>query len=60
MNDEAWEEQQELSEQAQQSEYELYEAIFEAIEEAKKLGLSEDHLKTLCWVAGVDYSNLEN
>lgn len=57
---EAWAEQQELSEQAEQSEAELFYAIMDALQSAKNLGLAEDHLKVLCYTAGVDYSTLEN
>jgi DNA-binding transcriptional regulator YhcF (GntR family) len=57
---EAFQQQQEQDQQAQESEYELYYAILDAIDAAKKLGLSEDHIKTLCYSAGIDYSTLEN
>jgi hypothetical protein len=55
---EAWQEQQELEEQAQQSEYELYYSIVEALVEAKKLGLSEDHLNVLRYATGIDSQTL--
>jgi hypothetical protein len=58
MNSEAWQEQQELEEQAEQSEYELYCSIVEALVEAKKLGVSSDNLHTLCYATGVNLTEL--
>jgi hypothetical protein len=55
---EMWAEQQELSEQAEQSEAELFYAIMDALQTAKNIGLNQDHLKTLCYVAGVDLESL--
>ena len=42
-----------------QSESELYFAIMDALQSAKNLGLSDDHLKTLAWVACVPFENLD-
>ncbi len=42
-----------------QSEAELYFAIMDALQSAKNLGLSDDHLKTLSYVAGVNLDDLD-
>ena len=42
-----------------QSESELYFAIMDALQSAKNLGLSDDHLKTLCYVACVPFEQLD-
>ena len=42
-----------------QSEAELYFAIMDALQSAKNLGLSEEHLKTLCYTAGVQFDDLD-
>ena len=57
---EAWEEQQEQERQQQECEEHLHFCCVEALLAAKKIGLSEDHLGILCYVAGVDSSTLEN
>lgn len=41
------------------SEAELYFATMDALQSAKNLGLADDHLKTLCYVAGVQFDDLD-
>lgn len=55
-----WSEQQQDAEEAAQSEAELYYSIMDALQTAKNLGLSTDHLTVLCYVAGVQLDDLEN
>lgn len=49
----------EQMEEQEQSEAELYYSIMDALQSAKNLGLNQDHLQTLCYVAGVQLSDLE-
>jgi hypothetical protein len=51
---EAWAEQQEQDQQAQESEAELYYSILDAIQQAKDLGLPKDQVQVLCYASGVD------
>ena len=48
-----------MSQQETESEIELYYALLDAIQQAKELGLSDDHIKTLCYAAGIDFDNLD-
>ena len=54
---EMWAEQ-EQDQQAQECEEELYYAILDALQSAKNLGLSKDHLLTLCYTAGIQIDDL--
>jgi len=56
---EAWQEQQELEEQAEQSEFELYCSIVEALRSAKNVGLDDDSLRVLCYATGLDVSDID-
>ena len=51
----------ELDEQRQQeeSEAELYYLIMDAIQKAKNLGLDDESVKVLCYVAGVEFDNFD-
>ena len=55
-----WENTEDLSDQAQESEAELYYSIMDALQTAKNLGLSKDHLTVLCYVAGIQLEDLED
>ena len=57
---EAWSEQQQDADEAAQSEAELYYSIMDALQTAKNLGLSKDHLIVLCYVAGIQLEDLED
>ena len=48
-----------MNQQETESEIELYYALLYAIQQAKELGLSDDHIKTLCYAAGIDFDNLD-
>lgn len=49
-----------LMQQQQESEAELYYAILDALQTAKNLGLNDDHLKTLCYATGINFEALDN
>lgn len=46
-------------EEYDESETELYFAIMDALQSAKNLGLTDGHLKTLCYTAGVQFDDLD-
>ena len=46
-------------EEYDESEAELYFAIMDALQSAKNLGLTDDHLKTLCYTAGVQFDDID-
>ena len=46
-------------EEYDESEAELYFAIMDALQSAKNLGLTDDHLKTLCYVDCVPFEHLD-
>lgn len=46
-------------EEYDESEAELYFAIMDALQSAKNLGLTDDHLKMLCYTAGVQFDDLD-
>lgn len=46
-------------EEHDESEAELYLAIMDALQSAKNLGLNDEHLKTLAYVAGVQLDDLD-
>lgn len=59
MNDSDFDALEEMSQQQDECEAELYYAILDALQSAKNLGLSKDHVKTLCYATGVDSDNLD-
>jgi hypothetical protein len=60
MNDSDFDALEEMSQQQDECEAELYYAILDALQTAKNLGLETDKLKTLCYATGIDYLTLEN
>lgn len=58
MNDAYFDALEEMD-QRHESEAELYYAIMDALQSAKTLGLNDDHLKTLCYAAGVQFDDLD-
>ena len=60
MNDSDFDALEEMSQQQDECEAELYYAILDALQSAKNLGLETDKLKTLCYATGIDYLTLEN
>ena len=60
MNDSDFDALEEMSQQQNECEAELYYAILDALQSAKNLGLETDKLKTLCYATGIDYLTLEN
>jgi hypothetical protein len=57
---EAWQDEQDHQRQQDEAEAELHYAVLDALMTAKNLGLSKDHLLTLCFATGVNSDNLEN
>jgi len=51
----------ELDEQRQreETEMELYHSIIDAIQKAKDIGLDDESVKVLCYVAWVEFDNLD-
>lgn len=60
MNDSDFDALEEMSQQQDECEAELYYAILDALQTAKNLSLETDKLKTLCYATGIDYLTLEN
>jgi len=59
MNDSDFDALEEMSQQQDECEAELYYAILDALQTAKNLGLDTDKLKTLCYATGIDYEVME-
>ncbi len=59
MNDSDFDALEEMSQQKDECEAELYYAILDALQTAKNLGLETDKLKTLCYATGIDYEVME-
>jgi len=59
MNDSDFDALEEMSQQQDECEAELYYAILDALQTAKNLGLETDKLKTLCYATGIDYEVME-
>ena len=59
MNDSDFDALEEMSQQQDECEAELYYAILDALQSAKNLGLETDKLKTLCYATGIDYEVME-
>jgi len=59
MNDSDFDALEEMSQQQNECEAELYYAILDALQSAKNLGLETDKLKTLCYATGIDYEVME-
>ncbi len=49
----------EPDQQQAESEMELYYSILDSLQKAKNLGLDDESLKVLCYIAGVEFDNLD-
>jgi hypothetical protein len=49
----------EMDQQQAESEMELYYSILDSLQKAKNLGLDDESLKVLCYIAGVEFDNLD-